>query len=151
MEENEKIDTVTEEAEAPEEIPEETQEEIPEEAPEEAPEEQAETPENAETAPEEAPLSAEDFARVLANPMFVFFARGRGESAEKLAREFEKMLMAGRSAVSEDDMMKMTPSAGFAAAGGVALSERQRKIARDAGMSYREYYEIISAIPAKTK
>ncbi len=143
MEENEKIDTVTEEAEATE--------EIPEEAPEETPGEQAETPEVAEAAPEEAPLSAEDFARVLANPMFVFFARGRGESAEKLAREFEKMLMAGRSAVSEDDMMKMTPSAGFAAAGGVALSERQRKIAREAGMSYREYYEIISAIPAKTK
>ncbi len=143
MEENEKIDTVTEEAEATE--------EIPEEAPEETPGEHAETPEVAEAAPEEAPLSAEDFARVLANPMFVFFARGRGESAEKLAREFEKMLMAGRSAVSEDDMMKMTPSAGFAAAGGVALSERQRKIARDAGMSYREYYEIISAIPAKTK
>ncbi len=153
MEENEKITTVTEEA---EEIPEETPE-GPEETPE-GPEEAPEVPENAEATAEEAadtreeaPLSAEDFARVLANPMFVFFARGRGESAEKLAREFEKMLMAGRSAVSEDDMMKMTPSAGFAAAGGVALSERQRKIARDAGMSYREYYEIISAIPAKTK
>ncbi len=151
MEENEKIDTVTEEAEA---------------APEERPEEPAKTPETGEEAPEtgetaaeatpaeapeEAAISAEDFARVLANPMFVFFARGRGESAERLAHEFEKMLAAGRSAVSEDDMMKMTPSAGFAAAGGVALSERQRKIARDAGMSYREYYDIISAIPTKTK
>lgn len=149
MEENEKITTETEspvleetaeetaeaDAETDAQEPEELHEEMPETAPEE----------------EETALSAEDFARVLTNPMFVFFARGRGESAEKLALEFEKMLAAGRSTVSEEDMMKMTPSTGFSAAGGVALSERQRKIARDAGMSYREYYEIIRAIPTKTK
>ncbi|MBQ8861651.1 MAG: hypothetical protein IJ021_02795 [Clostridia bacterium] len=96
-------------------------------------------------------ISAEDFARVLANPMFAFFARGRAESAEILAQEFEKMLAAGKSTLSEEALMKMTPSAGFSAVGGVALSERQRKIARDAGMSYREYYEIIRTIPTRTK
>ena len=96
-------------------------------------------------------ISAEDFARVLANPMFAFFARGRAESAEILAQEFEKMLAAGKSTLSEEELMKMTPSAGFSAVGGVALSERQRKIARDAGMSYREYYEIIRTIPTRTK
>ena len=96
-------------------------------------------------------LSAEEFARTLANPMFAFFARGRAESAEILAQEFEKMLAAGKSTLSEEALMKMTPSAGFSAVGGVALSERQRKIARDAGMSYREYYEIIRTIPTRTK
>ncbi|MBQ7291801.1 MAG: hypothetical protein IJW76_08790 [Clostridia bacterium] len=96
-------------------------------------------------------ISAKDFARVLANPMFAFFARGRAESAEFLAQEFEKMLAAGKSTLSEEALMKMTPSAGFSAVGGVALSERQRKIARDAGMSYREYYEIIRTIPTRTK
>ena len=96
-------------------------------------------------------ISAEDFARVLANPMFAFFARGRAESAEILAQEFENMLAAGKSTLSEEALMKMTPSAGFSAVGGVALSERQRKIARDAGMSYREYYEIIRTIPTRTK
>ncbi len=145
MEENEKI-TEEHSAESAQEIAEEMPaEEISEATAEEAPAEEA--PEAA----EEPALSAEDFARVLTNPMFAIFARGRGESAERLAREFEKMLAAGRNAVSEEDMMKMTPAKGFSAAGGVVLSERQRKIARDAGMSYREYYEIIRAIPAKTK
>ena len=108
-------------------------------------------PVEAEYAQEAPALSAEEFARTLANPMFAFFARGRGESAEVLALEFEKMLAAGKSALSEDELMKMTPSSGFSAAGGVALSERQRKIARDAGMSYREYYELIRTIPTRTK
>ncbi len=149
MEENEKITTETEEAVSAEAAERPTAEEAAEgdESAEQAPEESAEeAQEEAETA-----LSAEDFARVLGNPMFAFFARGRGESAERLALEFEKMLAAGRQGVSEEELMKMTPSKGFSAAGGVALSERQRKIARDAGMSYREYYEIIRAIPTKTK
>ena len=118
-----------------------------EEAGEEAPEEAGEAAE--EDGGEE--ISADAFAKTLANPMFAFFARGRAESAEILAQEFEKMLAAGKSTLSEEALMKMTPSAGFSAVGGVALSERQRKIARDAGMSYREYYEIIRTIPKRKK
>jgi hypothetical protein len=96
-------------------------------------------------------MDSETFARTLANPMFAVFARGRSGSVEDAVREFEKMIAAGRNVLSEEDIMKMTPGTGFCTAGGVALSERQRKIARDAGMSYREYYEIIRAIPVKTK
>ena len=108
---------------------------------------QAEEAAEGEGAEESAP-SAESFAKTLANPMFAVFARGRSGGIEEAVRDFEKMLSAGRGALSEEELMKMTPGAGFAA-GSVALSERQRKIARDAGMSYREYYEIIRSIPTK--
>jgi hypothetical protein len=95
-------------------------------------------------------ISAEAFAKTLANPMFALFARGRSGGIEEAVRDFEKMLMAGRSTLTEEEIMKMTPGACGSYLGN-ALSERQRKIARDAGMSYREYYEIIRTIPTKTK
>jgi beta-lactamase superfamily II metal-dependent hydrolase len=95
-------------------------------------------------------ISAEAFAKTLANPMFALFARGRSGGIEEGVRDFEKMLMDGRSTLTEEEIMKMTPGACGSYLGN-ALSERQRKIARDAGMSYREYYEIIRTIPTKTK
>lgn len=106
--------------------------------------------ERADAAEENAEISAESFAKTLANPMFAVFARGRSGGIEEAVRDFEKMLSAGRGGISEEMLLKMTPGA-FECAGGVALSERQRKIARQAGMSYREYYEIIRSIPTKTK
>lgn len=121
-------------------------EEPAEEAGEEAPEEAGEAAE--EDGGEE--ISADAFAKTLANPMFALFARGRSGSIEEAVRDFEKMISAGRSTLTEDELMKMTPGAvGFA--GGNALTERQRRIAREAGMSYREYYEVIRTIPTKTK
>lgn len=117
-----------------------------EETGEEAPEEAGEAAE--EDGGEE--ISADAFAKTLANPMFALFARGRSASIEEAVRDFEKMISAGRSTLTEDELMKMTPGAvGFA--GGNALTERQRRIAREAGMSYREYYEVIRTIPTKTK
>lgn len=104
----------------------------------------------AEEPTEDKEISAESFAKTLANPMFAVFARGRSGGIEEAVRDFEKMLSAGREGLSEEMLLKMTPGA-FECAGGVALSERQRKIARQAGMSYREYYEIIRSIPTKTK
>lgn len=104
----------------------------------------------AEETAENTEISAESFAKTLANPMFAVFARGRSGGIEEAVRDFEKMLSAGREGISEEMLLKMTPGA-FECAGGVALSERQRKIARQAGMSYREYYEIIRSIPTKTK
>jgi hypothetical protein len=95
-------------------------------------------------------ISAERFAKTLANPMFAVFAKGRSGSIEDAVRDFENMLTAGRSSLSEEELMKMTPGA-VSALGGIALSERQREIARMAGMSYREYYEIIRTIPTKNK
>ena len=127
-----------ENAECAEEPAEETGEEAPEEAGEAAEEDGGEE------------ISADAFAKTLANPMFALFARGRSGSIEEAVRDFEKMISAGRSTLTEDELMKMTPGAvGFA--GGNALTERQRRIAREAGMSYREYYEVIRTIPTKTK
>ena len=107
--------------------------------------------ERADAAEENAEISAESFAKTLANPMFAVFARGRSGGIEEAVRDFEKMIAAGRESLTEEMLMKMTPGAVECAGGGAALSERQRKIARDAGMSYREYYEIIRSIPTKTK
>lgn len=127
-----------ENAECAEEPAEETGEEAPEEAGDAAEEDGGEE------------ISADAFAKTLANPMFALFARGRSGSIEEAVRDFEKMISAGRSTLTEDELMKMTPGAvGFA--GGNALTERQRRIAREAGMSYREYYEVIRTIPTKTK
>ena len=98
---------------------------------------------------EKAEISAESFAKTLANPMFAVFARGRSGSIEDAVHDFEKMLAAGRESLSEEMLMKMTPGAVEYACGGAVLSERQRRIARDAGMSYREYYEMIRSIPTK--
>lgn len=43
---------------------------------------------------------------------------------------------------------KMTPHMGYAAPD-LALTERQRAIARAAGMTYREYYTMMCDIPKK--
>lgn len=97
---------------------------------------------------ENTDISAEDFAKTISNPMFAVFARGRKGDISSAVRDFNEMMKAGRALLSEEAQMKMTPGGGFAG-GGVALSERQRKIAREAGMSYKEYYELRNALPEK--
>lgn len=92
--------------------------------------------------------SAEDFAKILQNPMFAVFARGRSGEMTDIMRDFSTMMEAGQGMLSQDARMRFTPSAG-AYSGGIALSERQKSIARSAGMSYREYYDIISMLPTK--
>ena len=89
-------------------------------------------------------------AELLANPMFIRFARGRSGGLETVCREFEEMLALGGK-VSAPRMAapiaaKLVP-ASSSATPDVALNERQRAIARTAGMSYREYYELISELP----
>lgn len=92
--------------------------------------------------------SAEDFAKILQNPMFAVFARGRKGEINDIMRDFSAMMEAGSGLLSQDARMRFTPGAG-SCSGGIALSERQKRIARSAGMSYREYYDLISTLPAK--
>lgn len=99
----------------------------------------------------EETLSDDEFSRILQNPMFAYFARGRLGNIEDTARDFEKMLRAGKNSVSEEDRIRMTPYSGYGAVCDIALSDRQRKIAREAGMAYREYYELIRTLPLKSK
>lgn len=100
---------------------------------------------------EEFSISDEEFSRALKNPMFPMFSRGRNESVEQSVRNFCKMIAAGKNSVSEEDRIRMTPYSGYGVVSDIVLSERQKKIAREAGMSYREYYEIIKSLPQKSK
>ncbi len=94
---------------------------------------------------EEAPEMSDDEAEELAShPMFPRFARGRQGSFHEILVAFREMLhVSCRMDPSETLTAKMTPTA-TQAVSDVALTERQRAIARAAGMSYREYYHILN-------
>lgn len=115
------------------------------------PESENETPSDISDGEEDFRISDEEFSRALKNPMFPMFSRGRNESVEQSVRNFCKMIAAGKNSVSEEDRIRMTPYSGYGVVSDIALSERQKKIAREAGMSYREYYEIIKSLPQKSK
>lgn len=102
----------------------------------------------AEESPDEKRIAA-----LLASPMFAHFARGKKQGFDELCRDFEAMLAAGGftgARISAETRAKMTPPCDSTAVSPeAALSERQREIARAAGMPYREYYELIRGIPHK--
>ncbi len=78
-----------------------------------------------------------------AHPMFSHFAKGRGESFDKLLLAFREMLRADKREEPQKEIeAKITPSATMAAVD-VPLTERQRAICRAAGMTYREYYALM--------
>ena len=90
----------------------------------------------------------EDLSPMLSHPMFAHFARGRRGDIEAICHDFKAMLSSLPEAENGSLASKMTPRAYYAAPD-VALTERQRAIARAAGMSYREYYAMIGDIPHK--
>lgn len=93
-----------------------------------------------------APLTEEETRTVVTNPMFALFARGKSQPFDEICRDFIKMTAGARNAGSR---RMVTPACSSAVNRDVALSDRQRKLAREYGMSYREYYELINGIPAK--
>lgn len=102
-----------------------------------------------------AEISDADMRRIMADPMFICFARGKTQDITSLCRDFCFMLSQGenigeKSNLSSSVLMRVTPGGG-AYGGGVVLTERQRALARSAGMSYREYYDLISGIPEHTR
>lgn len=94
-----------------------------------------------------APLSEEETRAVVTNPMFALFARGKSQTFDEICRDFMKMTAGTRNAGSR---RMVTPSGSSAMNRDVALSDKQRKLAREYGMSYREYYELINGIPSKS-
>lgn len=94
-----------------------------------------------------APLSEEEMRAVVTNPMFALFARGKSQTFDEICRDFMKMTAGTRNAGSR---RMVTPSGSSAVNRDVALSDKQRKLAREYGMSYREYYELINGIPSKS-
>ena len=93
---------------------------------------------------EPAEMSDDETETLASHPMFPRFARGRKGSFHEILVAFREMLqVSSRMDPSETLTAKMTPAA-TQAVSDVALTERQRAIARAAGMSYREYYHILN-------
>ena len=89
-------------------------------------------------------MSDDETETLASHPMFPRFARGRKGSFHEILVAFREMLqVSSRMDPSETLTAKMTPAA-TQAVSDVALTERQRAIARGAGMSYREYYHILN-------
>ncbi len=93
-----------------------------------------------------APLTEDETRAVVTNPMFALFARGKSQPFDEICRDFMKMTAGARNVGSR---RMITPAGSSAVNRDVALSDRQRKLAREYGMSYREYYELINGIPSK--
>ncbi len=93
-------------------------------------------------------LTEAEKRRILANPMFLTFAKGKAQSLDELISDFSKMLSLGGEEPIISVKSRATPSPS-AASPDYALSERQRRIARDAGMSYREYYGFLKNMKTK--
>ena len=91
-----------------------------------------------------APL--DDAARLAAvtDPMFPTFAKGKSGTLDGIISDFYKMTSEG-GAPKRSPLTLATP-VGAAASPDYALSERQRKIAQSAGMSYREYYNFLKSM-----
>lgn len=93
---------------------------------------------------ENADMSDDEAEELASHPMFPRFARGRQGSFHEILVAFREMLhVSCRMDPTETLAAKMTPTA-TQAVSDVALTERQRAIARAAGMSYREYYHILN-------
>jgi hypothetical protein len=93
---------------------------------------------------ENADMNDDEAEELASHPMFPRFARGRQGSFHEILVAFREMLhVSCRMDPTETLTAKMTPAA-TQAVSDVALTERQRAIARAAGMSYREYYHILN-------
>ena len=113
---------------------------IPEEAVVSEESKEAEASQEGET----AEMSDDETETLASHPMFPRFARGRQGSFHEILVAFREMLhVSCRMDPTETLTAKMTPAA-TQAVSDVALTERQRAIARAAGMSYREYYHILN-------
>ncbi len=87
-------------------------------------------------------ISNAEASALTANPMFAHFARGRQGTFEEILASFRQMLADSSSTVQAEVMAKITPAASQTTLD-VPLTERQRAIARAAGMTYREYYTLL--------
>lgn len=90
-------------------------------------------------------ISDEEKRAALRDPMFLMFAKGRTQGIDEIISDFCAMLRAAGREERISVKARMTPTSG-AVSPEYALSERQRRIARDAGMSYREYYGFLKSM-----
>ena len=91
-----------------------------------------------------APL--DDAARLAAvtDPMFPTFAKGKSGTLDGIISDF--LIMTSKGGAPKRSPMTLATPVGAAASPDYALSERQRRIAQSAGMSYREYYNFLKSM-----
>lgn len=93
--------------------------------------------------------SVSDELRVLSShPLYERFAKGKSGDEKEILTDFREMLALMDEKKEKRDAAigaMMTPPA-RSAVPDVALSERQKTIARAAGMTYQEYYELYGAV-----
>ena len=93
-------------------------------------------------------MISSDHTDVIAHPMFAYFARGKKGDIDEICRDFKDMLALSSGSPS-GFTAKITPSVAGNATPDLSLTERQRRMARAAGMSYREYFTLVNDIPHK--
>lgn len=90
-------------------------------------------------------ISDEEKRAALRDPMFFAFANGKDGKMDDIISDFCLMLRDGGREERISSAARITPTCG-AISPEYALSERQRRIARDAGMSCREYYGFLKSM-----
>ena len=98
----------------------------------------------------DAPLEAAqaDSEEISSHPLFERFAKDKGGSREEILSDFREMLTLLNDEKQKKDAAigaMVTPPARCAIPD-VALSERQKMIARAAGMTYQEYFELYGTV-----
>ena len=98
----------------------------------------------------DAPLEAAqaDSEEISLHPLFERFAKDKGGSREEILSDFREMLTLLNDEKQKKDAAigaMVTPPARCAIPD-VALSERQKMIARAAGMTYQEYFELYGTV-----
>ena len=93
---------------------------------------------------ENADMSDDEAEALASHPMFPRFSRGRQGSFHEILVAFREMLHVSCRMDPTETLTAKMPPAATQAVSDVALTERQRAIARAAGMSYREYYHILN-------
>lgn len=124
----------------------ETATEAPSDEAETATDEEAAQIEETDEIADEAPMLTEK-TRIdaVCDPMFSTFVKGKDQPLDALIADFIKMKSLGAGEPKLSAHALATPC-GSAASPDYALSERQRKIAHSAGMSYREYYNFLKTM-----
>ena len=91
-----------------------------------------------------APLDDAARLRAVTDPMFPTFAKGKSGTLDGIISDFYKMT--SESGAPKRSPLTLATPVGAAASPDYALSERQRKIAQSAGMSFREYYNFLKSM-----
>jgi len=101
-----------------------------------------------------------DIGELLCDEAFEKFAQGKRGTAEKIYGEYLTFMtvLNGKNESIERRMFAENASTSFSASdkayssdGSEGLTKRQMEIARESGMSYREYSSLLSDIPKKRK